>query len=79
MLSNDVVLNMDYDDQTRLINWSITFLHGKVRLITHKATFVNIINKTNISKTIMKWSCQGTARDECSKVYNQSIKCTQGI
>ena len=57
MLQNDDVLNMDYDDQTRLINLSTTFLHGKVRLTTHKATFINIINKTNISKTIMKWSC----------------------
>ena len=49
MLQNDDVLNMDYDDQTRLINLSTTFLHGKVRLTTHKATLLFIINKLIMS------------------------------
>ena len=52
---------MGYDDQTWLINLSTTFLHGKVRLITHKATFVNIINKLIMSLTWKELSCQGTS------------------
>ena len=40
---------MDYDDQTRLINLSTTFLHGKVRLTTDKATLLFIINKLIMS------------------------------
>ena len=54
---------MFYDDQIGLINMSTTFLHGKVRLTTHRATFVNIINKLIMSLTWKELSCQGTARD----------------
>ena len=50
MLQNDAIRNMVYDDQTRLTNLSTTFLHGKFKLTTHKATLLFIINKLIMSR-----------------------------